>query len=79
MEITCKEIIFSGHSVQPLFERGLKAVQGQSIIESGEVIANYPGDQQFFYSRLCQGTATPRGVGGRCQNSGVPCSHGLYS
>ena len=45
MEITCKEIIFSGHAVQRLFERGLKAVQVQSIIESGEVIASYPGDQ----------------------------------
>ena len=45
MEITCKEIVFSGHAVQRLFERGLKAVQVQSIIESGEVIASYPGDQ----------------------------------
>jgi len=45
MEITCKEIIFSGHAVQRLFERGLKAAQVQSIIESGEVIASYPGDQ----------------------------------
>ena len=45
MEITCKEIIFSGHAVQRLFERGLKAAQVQSIIESGEVITSYPDDQ----------------------------------
>jgi hypothetical protein len=47
MGITCKEIIFSGHAVQRLFERGLQAVQVQSIIESGEVIASYSEDQPF--------------------------------
>jgi hypothetical protein len=38
MEITFKEIIFSGHAVQRLFESGLEVVQVQSI-------ASYPGDQ----------------------------------
>jgi hypothetical protein len=37
--------ISNGHALQRLFERGLKAVQVQSIVESGEVIASYPGAQ----------------------------------
>jgi hypothetical protein len=82
MEITCKEIVFSGYAVQRLFERGLKAVQVQSIIESGEVIASYPGDQplpSFLILGWVKERITPRGVGGRCRKSVVPGSHGLYS
>ncbi len=45
MKIICKEIIFSGHAVQRMFERGLKVAEVQFIIKSGEIIASYPDDR----------------------------------
>jgi hypothetical protein len=45
MKLKCKKIIFSGHAVQRMFERGLKVAEVQFVIESGQIIASYPEDQ----------------------------------
>ena len=39
-----KEVFFSGHAVQRMFERGVSAKDVLSIVDSGEVIANYIDD-----------------------------------
>ena len=43
----CKEIIFSQHAVQRIFERGIQTNDIKAVIESGEIIADYPEDFPF--------------------------------
>ena len=43
----CKEIIFSGHAIQRMFERGITTHDVRNTIESGEIIAEYPQDQPY--------------------------------
>ena len=43
----CKEIIFSQHAVQRMFERGIQTTDIKIVIESGEIIADYPNDLPF--------------------------------
>jgi hypothetical protein len=45
--MNCKQIIFSQHAVQRMFERGIRTDAIRSVIESGEVIGDYPDDQPF--------------------------------
>jgi hypothetical protein len=47
MALNCREIIFSAHAVQRLFQRGLTTAEVQEVIKSGEIIAEYPGDVPF--------------------------------
>ena len=47
MTINCQEILFSGHAVQRMFQRGLTTKEIQEVIESGEIIADYPDDMPF--------------------------------
>jgi hypothetical protein len=48
----CREIIFSGHAVQRMFERAITATDVRAVIESGEIIADYPSDLPFPSSFL---------------------------
>ena len=41
----CDEIVFSGHAVRRMFERGLGEANVAAVIRSGEVIVSYPDDQ----------------------------------
>ncbi|HEX9883131.1 MAG TPA: DUF4258 domain-containing protein [Desulfobaccales bacterium] len=43
----CKEIIFSLHAVQRMFERGIHTADIKAVIESGEIIGNYLDDLPF--------------------------------
>ncbi len=43
----CNKIIFSGHAVQRMFERGIKEPEAAKVITDGEVIAEYPDDRPF--------------------------------
>jgi hypothetical protein len=43
----CREIIYSGHAVRRMFERDLGPAEVRAVIESGEIIAQYPEDQPF--------------------------------
>jgi hypothetical protein len=43
----CWELIFSGHAVQRMFERGITTDAVRQVIEAGEIITNYPEDQPF--------------------------------
>jgi hypothetical protein len=40
----CKEIIYTGHAVTRMFERNVNTSDIRQVIESGEVIADYPDD-----------------------------------
>jgi hypothetical protein len=39
--MNCKEIIFSQHAVQRMFERAIQTNTIRSVLESGEVIGDY--------------------------------------
>jgi len=43
----CKEIRFSSHAIQKIFERELKKNMVIATIHKGEVIAEYPDDQPY--------------------------------
>lgn len=45
--MNCKQIIFSQHAVQRMFERGIQTNAVRAVIESGEVIGDYPDDKPF--------------------------------
>ena len=40
----CLEMIFTGHAMQRLFERQISIADVKAIIETGEIIADYPHD-----------------------------------
>ncbi len=41
----CKQVVFSGHAVQRMFERGISKSDVLAVIASGEVIAEYLDDE----------------------------------
>ena len=41
----CRELLFSGHAIRRMFERGISTGQVREVIESGEIIALYPEDR----------------------------------
>jgi hypothetical protein len=43
----CEELVFSSHAVQRMFERSLSPSDIRNIIESGEVIVEYPDDKPY--------------------------------
>ena len=42
-----RSILFSGHAVRRMFERGLGKDDALSIVREGEVIADYPDDVPY--------------------------------
>ena len=42
-----KRIIFSGHAIRQMFNRGLKQRDVHDVIRQGEVIINYPDDTPY--------------------------------
>jgi hypothetical protein len=42
--LRCKEIIFSGHAIQRMFERGISRSSIRMCIQKGEIIEEYPND-----------------------------------
>lgn len=50
----CKEVIFSGHAVQRMFERGISRLEVRSVIDAGDVIEGYPEDTPYPSHLLSQ-------------------------
>ena len=42
--MNCDHVMFTGHAVQRMFERRIQKGQIRDLLESGEVIAEYPND-----------------------------------
>ncbi len=43
----CKKIVFSGHAITRMFERGVTKQEVVSVIHYGEIIFEYPDDQPY--------------------------------
>ena len=43
----CKNIVYSGHSVRRMFERKITEQDIHEVIESGDLIAEYPNDTPY--------------------------------
>ena len=43
----CKKLVFSGHAVQRMFERSILSKDVREIVESGEIINDYPDDLPY--------------------------------
>ncbi|MFQ5985432.1 MAG: DUF4258 domain-containing protein [Alphaproteobacteria bacterium] len=43
----CDRIVFSGHAVQRMFERGIEAKDVERVLRHGEVVEEYPDDTPF--------------------------------
>ncbi|NOX10024.1 MAG: DUF4258 domain-containing protein [Gammaproteobacteria bacterium] len=52
----CDSIIFSGHAITRMFDRGLSKADVISTIHSGEIIFDYPDDEPYP-SKLLLGMA----------------------
>jgi hypothetical protein len=42
--MNCDRVMFTGHAVQRMFERRIQKEQIRDLLQSGEVIAEYPND-----------------------------------
>ena len=42
--MNCDHVMFTGHAVQRMFERRIQKEQIRDLLQSGEVIAEYPND-----------------------------------
>jgi hypothetical protein len=40
----CEEIIYTGYAVTRMFERSIQTSDIRHVIESGEIISDYPND-----------------------------------
>ena len=40
----CNQVVFSGHAIQRMFERGIKPAEVIDVIIVREIIAEYPDD-----------------------------------
>jgi hypothetical protein len=43
----CKRVVFSGHAVRRMFERGITGTEVLDVVQHGEVITEYPEDEPF--------------------------------
>ncbi len=48
----CAGVVFSGHAIRRMFERGLGRATILGIVRDGEVIAEYPEDKPYPSSLL---------------------------
>jgi len=52
--LKCERVVFSGHAIQRMFERGVEKDEVIAVISSGETVADYPDDTPYP-SRLLLG------------------------
>ncbi|MFQ5954886.1 MAG: DUF4258 domain-containing protein [Kiloniellales bacterium] len=57
----CDRILFSGHAIRRMFERGLRVSDVAAVLRHGEVIDVYPEDTPFP-SRLMLGFVGSRAI-----------------
>ncbi len=50
----CERTVFSGHAIQRMFERGVGIDAVNSVVSSGDIVADYPDDSPYP-SRLLLG------------------------
>ena len=50
--LKCRQLVFSGHAVQRMFERGITQEAIRTVIRTGQEIASYPDDRPFPSSIL---------------------------
>jgi len=70
----CKQVVFSGHAIQRMFERGIGRDDVLVVIAQGEMIADYADDKPFP-SRLLLGSmeAKPLHVVLACDDAAGRC------
>ena len=57
----CERVLFSGHAIQRMFERGVGRDAVNAVISSGETVAEYPDDKPYP-SRLLLGFVEGRPI-----------------
>ncbi len=57
--LVCDQIQFTGHAIRRMFERAINIAEMKRVIQTGEIIADYPNDQPFP-SRLMLGFVADR-------------------
>ncbi len=55
----CDTIFFSGHAIKRMFERSIGQTEVEEVIQSGEIVVEYP-DDEAFPSRLMLGLSVGR-------------------
>lgn len=45
--LDCKEIVFSGHAIQRMFERGIQKNDVKIVLQTSEIIQRYPDDTPY--------------------------------
>ena len=45
--LDCREVSFTGHAFQRMFERSVSPEEVRQVIDGGEVIQEYPDDRPF--------------------------------
>jgi hypothetical protein len=43
----CRSVLFSGHALRRMFERGLSKDDVMAVLSAGDVLAEYPHDQPY--------------------------------
>ncbi|SPE38925.1 conserved hypothetical protein [Candidatus Sulfopaludibacter sp. SbA6] len=43
----CDRVVFSGHAIQRMFERGIEKGEVNAVISGGETVAEYPDDNPY--------------------------------
>jgi hypothetical protein len=41
------QVVFSGHAIQRMFQRGIRREDVLAVLSSGEVVAEYPDDTPY--------------------------------
>ena len=59
--MNCDRIVFSGHALRRMFDRGLTGNDVKSVLRDGEEIASYPDDTPYP-SRIVLGFVEDRAV-----------------
>ncbi len=54
-----RQLVFRVHAIQRMFQRGISVPQVRSVVESGEVVEQYPEDKPYP-SRLLLGWSDER-------------------
>jgi hypothetical protein len=61
----CARVVFSGHAIARMFERGIERDEVLAVVATGETIADYPEDRPYASEllRVRAGTASARSRG----------------
>ena len=43
----CERLVFSGHAIQRMFQRGVGRDAVNEVVSGGETVADYPGDSPY--------------------------------